>query len=265
MSGRITFNIRTSETLRVLDEYSKSQGISRSQVIGTLLDATIPILKDVNRYYQLAEALNTRLLSGVYQQDLPQRRHVVAAEKYCLEVWESQLLAGKGYDFDSVNGVMHVRERKRHYRRDNAIGKVESRHINDLCQSLLEKSALDARYACFIYTERKIFIDKEQQEAVPSPVKLAAGDAIILLVKDVVYGEFFFDLAGALFISVVDLMSFGTKGIPETTRDPRIYCWIPVLFSGHNAVIVPVYRINSQTEPTLKRPEKVTVVYSAKK
>lgn len=265
MGDRITFNIRTPETLSVLDEYSKSQGISRSQVIGTLLDATIPILKDVNRYYQLADALNTRLLSGVYQQDLPQRRNVVAAEKYCLEIWESQLQVGKGYDFDSTNGVIHVRERKRHYRRDNAIGKVESRYIKDLCQSLLEKLNQDARYACFIYMERKVLIDKEQQEEASSPAKLAAGDATILLVKDVVYGEFFFDLAGALFISVVDLMSFGTKGIPETTKDPRIYCWIPIFFSDHNAVIVPVYRINSQTGSTLKRPEKVTVVYSEKK
>ena len=50
MSERITFNVTNSETLRVVDEYSKKQKISRSQVISTLLDATDPRLKDNNRY-----------------------------------------------------------------------------------------------------------------------------------------------------------------------------------------------------------------------
>lgn len=49
MPERITFNITNSETLRVVDEYSKTQKISRSQVIATLLDATVPILNDINR------------------------------------------------------------------------------------------------------------------------------------------------------------------------------------------------------------------------
>lgn len=65
MSERITFNAINSETLRVVDEYSKTQKISRSQVISTLLDATVPVLKDINRYYQLADELKARLLSGV--------------------------------------------------------------------------------------------------------------------------------------------------------------------------------------------------------
>lgn len=64
-------------TLRVVDEYSKTQKISRSQVISTLLDATVPVLKDINRYYQLADELKARLLSGVYQQDLPRQRPVL--------------------------------------------------------------------------------------------------------------------------------------------------------------------------------------------
>lgn len=77
MSERITFNATNSETLRVVDEYSKTQKISRSQVISTLLDATVPVLKDINRYYQLADELKARLLSGVYQQDLPRQRPVL--------------------------------------------------------------------------------------------------------------------------------------------------------------------------------------------
>lgn len=65
MSERITFNVTNSETLRVVDEYSKKQKISRSQVISTLLDATVPVLKDINRYYQLADELKARLLSDL--------------------------------------------------------------------------------------------------------------------------------------------------------------------------------------------------------
>ncbi|EDW4368874.1 hypothetical protein AA445_004870 [Salmonella enterica subsp. diarizonae] len=265
MSERITFNATNSETLRVVDEYSKTQKISRSQVISTLLDATVPVLKDINRYYQLADELKARLLSGVYQQDLPRRRSVVAAEKYCMEIWESKLQAGKGYDFDSVNGRVHVREHKRHHRRDNAVGRVENRYIKELCQSLLERSEQDARYACFIYTERIIFADVETSEHSSSPVKLAAGDTVILLAKDVVFNKFFFDTGKALFINVVDLMSYGTGGIPETTGDPRVHCWVPILFSGKNAVIVPVYLIDPATASTLRKPDKITVIYRGKK
>lgn len=265
MSERITFNVTNSETLRVVDEYSKKQKISRSQVISTLLDVTAPVLKDINRYYQLADELKARLLSGVYQQDLPRRRNVVTAEKYCMEIWESKLQVGKGYDFDSVNGKVHVREHKRHYRRDNAVGRVENRHIKELCQFILDRSEQDARYACFIYTERIIFADAETSELSSSPVKFAAGDAVILLAKDVVFNEFFFDIGKALFINVVDLMSYGTSGIPETTGDPRVHCWVPILFSGKNAVIVPVYLIDPATAPTLRKPDNITVVYQGKK
>ncbi len=265
MSERITFNATNSETLRVVDEYSKTQKISRSQVISTLLDATVPVLKDINRYYQLADELKARLLSGVYQQDLPRRRSVVTAEKYCMEIWESKLQVGKGYDFDSVNGRVHVREHKRHHRRDNAVGRVENRHIKELCQFLLERSEQDARFACFIYTERIIFADDETSELSSSPVNLTAGDAVILLAKDVVYNEFFFDTGKAPFINVVDLMSCGTGGIPETTGDPRIHCWVPILFSGKNAVIAPVYLIDPSTASTLRKPDNIAVVYHGKK
>ncbi|RIP93031.1 hypothetical protein DLN00_25765, partial [Salmonella enterica subsp. enterica serovar Newport str. CFSAN000828] len=98
-----------------------------------------------------------------------------------------------------------------------------------------------------------------------SPVKLAAGDTVILLAKDVVFNEFFFDTGKALFINVVDLMSYGTGGIPETTGDPRVHCWVPILFSGKNAVIVPVYLIDPATASTLRKPDKITVIYRGKK
>lgn len=265
MSERITFNITNSETLRVVDEYSKKQKISRSQVIATLLDATVPVLNDINRYYQLADELKLRLLTGIYQQDLPRRKNVVSAEKYCLEIWENKLQAGKGYDFDSVKSKVDVREQKRHNRRDNAVGRVENRYIKEICQSILEKTTQDARYACFIYTERIILTDKDVTEGSSSPVTMAVGNAIILLAKDVVYNEYFFDLNNAIFINVIDLMSSGTSGISETTKDPRIHCWVPILFYGKNAVIVPVYRIDSRSAQLHKNPDKITVVYFGKK
>jgi hypothetical protein len=130
-----------------------------------------------------------------------------------MEIWESKLQVGKMYDFDNVNGKVNVREHKRYHRRDNAVDRVGNRHIKEFCQSLLERSEQDARYACFIYTERIIFADVETPELSSLPVKLAAGDAIILLAKDLVFNEFFFDIGKALFINVIDLMPYGTSGI----------------------------------------------------
>ncbi|MGI8465887.1 hypothetical protein [Pectobacterium punjabense] len=261
MVERITFSVTNSETLRVVDEYCEKQGISRSLAIATLLDATVPVLNDVNCYYQLADELNTRLLSGVYRQDLPRRKNVVDAERYCLEIWENKLLMGRGYDFNSAGGELNFREKKRHYRRDNHIGKVESRYIKEICDSMMKANKTDAQYVCFIYTERIIFTDKTQSDEESAPVKLVAGDAYVLFIKDVIYENLFFDLTGALFVNMIDLISSGTQGYPQTAKDTSVYCWVPILFSGKNAVIVPVHRTDSKKNGlTFRKPALITVI-----
>ena len=67
MTTRITFNMTSDETLRIVDEYCHTHKLSRSKVINTLLNATAPVLNDINCYYQLAGELQSRLLNGVYQ------------------------------------------------------------------------------------------------------------------------------------------------------------------------------------------------------
>ncbi|QJG47515.1 hypothetical protein HHJ40_00325 [Escherichia coli] len=54
MTTRITFNMTSDETLRIVDEYCHTHKLSRSQVINALLSATAPVLNDINCYYQLA-------------------------------------------------------------------------------------------------------------------------------------------------------------------------------------------------------------------
>ncbi|PWD68055.1 hypothetical protein [Pectobacterium parmentieri] len=261
MVERITFSVTNSDTLRVVDEYCEKQGISRSLAIATLLDATVPVLNDVNCYYQLADELNTRLLSGVYRQDLPRRKNVVDAERYCLEIFENNLLVGKMYDFDSASGILHVREKKRHYRRDDHIGKVESRYIKDICDVAMRVNSKDAQYACFIYAERIVFTDKKKSDDESAPIRLAAGDAFILMLKDVIYENLFFDLTGALFVNMIDLISSGTRGFSKTAKDPSVYCWVPILFSDKNAVIVPVHRTDSKKNGlTFRKPALITVI-----
>ncbi|HHZ8109875.1 TPA: hypothetical protein ACWMCF_004904, partial [Escherichia coli] len=78
MTTRITFNMTSDETLRIVDEYCHTHKLSRSKVIDALLSATAPVLNDINCYYQLAGELQSRLLNGVYQRDLPRKRNVVS-------------------------------------------------------------------------------------------------------------------------------------------------------------------------------------------
>ncbi|MDE1037078.1 hypothetical protein OS100_24510, partial [Escherichia coli] len=134
MTTRITFNMTSDETLRIVDEYCHTHKLSRSKVIDALLSATAPVLNDINCYYQLAGKLQSRLLNGVYQRDLPHKRNVVSAEKYCLEIWENKLFTKRILEFDSSNGVLYALKHKRHYRRDKMIGRVESRCIKDICE-----------------------------------------------------------------------------------------------------------------------------------
>ncbi|HGC3688866.1 TPA: hypothetical protein ACIYH9_005231, partial [Escherichia coli] len=192
MTTRITFNMTSDETLRIVDEYCHTHKLSRSKVIDALLSATAPVLNDINCYYQLAGKLQSRLLNGVYQRDLPHKRNIVSAEKYCLEIWENKLFTKRILEFDSSNGVLYALKHKRHYRRDKMIGRVESRRIKDICEYQMQLSGEKAKYACFIYIERTIY--NHDNPSGETPVKAAVGNAVILLAKDVIYDEYFFDL-----------------------------------------------------------------------
>ena len=258
MTTRITFNMTSDETLRIVDEYCHTHKLSRSNVLDALLSATAPVLNDINCYYQLAGKLQSRLLNGVYQRDLPHKRNVVSAEKYCLEIWENKLFTKRILEFDYSNGVLYALKHKRHYRRDKMIGRVESRYIKDICEYQMQLSGEKTKYACFIYIERTIYNHDNPPDE--TPVKSAVGNAVILLAKDVIYNEYFFDLRKSFFVSVKDLMASGTKGIPETQKYPDVYCWIPLFSINYGVVITPVYKIDPLKPVTVKKPDKITVV-----
>ena len=230
MTTRITFNMTSDETLRIVDEYCHTHKLSRSKVIDALLSATAPVLNDINCYYQLAGKLQSRLLNGVYQRDLPHKRNVVSAEKYCLEIWENKLFTKRILEFDSSNGVLYQ----------------------------MQLSGEKAKYACFIYIERTIY--NHDNPSGGTPVKAAVGNAVILLAKDVIYDEYFFDLRQSFFVSVKDLMASGAKGIPETQKYPDVYCWIPLFSINSGVVITPVYKIDPRKPVTVKKPDQITVV-----
>ncbi|HHQ4663664.1 TPA: hypothetical protein ACSPZY_004142, partial [Aeromonas veronii] len=189
MAKPTSINISNSDTLRVLDEYCKTQKTSRSSAISALLDATVPILKDIASHVQLADELNKRLLSGVYKQGIIRRRNTVAAERYCLEIWNNNLHVKNEYEFDSADHNTYLRSKKPHYRRDKRLGKVETRHINDICREFILREKSPAKYVCFVYVQRvfipeKDLLKKFDLPANPnSPLVLVAGDAVILLAK----------------------------------------------------------------------------------
>jgi len=165
MAQPTSINIRNSETLRVLDEYCKIRGISRSSAIRALLDATVPILKDITSHYQLADELDKRLLSGIYKQAIIPKRNTVAAEKYCLEIWNNYLHVKNEYEFDSSNQTKWLREPRAHRRRDRKLGKAESRHITGICTEFLQREKTPVEYVCFVYVQRVFIPEKELVKA----------------------------------------------------------------------------------------------------
>ncbi|EHP6305366.1 TPA: hypothetical protein OW912_004908, partial [Escherichia coli] len=138
------------------------------------------------------------------------------------------------------------------------IGRVESRRIKDICEYQMQLSGEKAKYACFIYIERTIY--NHDNPSGGTPVKAAVGNAVILLAKDVIYDEYFFDLRQSFFVSVKDLMASGAKGIPETQKYPDVYCWIPLFSINSGVVITPVYKIDPRKPVTVKKPDQITVV-----
>ena len=97
-----------------------------------------------------------------------------------------------------------------------------------------------------------------------SPLLLVAGDAVVLLAKDVFYDKYFFDLSKAFIIDVVDLMPSGINGITKTLNEPNAYCWIPIMYSGSITVIIPVFKIEPDNVSKLKKPNAITIVYRTK-
>lgn len=269
MAQPTSINISNSDTLRALDEYCKIRRISRSSAISALLDATVPILKDITNHYQLADELNKRLLSGVYKQGVIPKRNVVAAEKYCLEIWKNKLHVKNEYEFDSLDRTKWLRSPRAHRRRDKHLGKAETQHITGICKEFIQREKSPVKYVCFVYVHRVFIPDKElivfEHSVDPnSHLLLVAGDAVILLAKDVFYDEYFFDLSKAIIIDVVDLIPSGISGITKTLNEPSAYCWIPIMYSGSITVIVPVFKIDPDSTPKLKKPQSITIVYRTK-
>lgn len=270
MAKPTSIHISNADTLRILDEYCKTRKISRSSAISALLDATVPILSDITSHVQLADELNNRLLSGVYKQGVIRRRNTVAAEKYCLEIWNNNLHVKNEYEFDSANHDAYLRHKKPHYRRDRRLGKVETRHITGICEKLIQREKTPVKYVCFVYVQRVFIPEKEILEKFDQPVnphstlELVAGDAVIVLAKDVFYDRYFFDLSKAFIIDVVDLIPSGISGITNTLNELNVYCWVPIMYSGSMTVIVPVFEIDPDNASTLKKPNAITIVYRTK-
>ncbi|MEH8123961.1 hypothetical protein Q7I34_19555 [Aeromonas veronii] len=234
------------------------------------MDATVPILKDITSHYQLADELDKRLLSGIYKQAIIPKRNTVAAEKYCLEIWNNYLHVKNEYEFDSSNQTKWLREPRAHRRRDRKLGKAESRHITGICTEFLQREKTPVEYVCFVYVQRVFIPEKELVKAFEhladpnSPLLLVAGDAVIILAKDVFYNEYFFDVSKAFIIDVVDLISSGVNGITNTLNEPNAYCWIPIMYSGSITVIIPVFKIEPDNVSKLKKPNAITIVYRTK-
>lgn len=249
--NRININLSTPATLNALDNYKNIKGISRSKAASQILDACVPILKDITYHHVFANELEDRLLSKVYRKDAPPKRSGVAAEKHCLHIWRDKLQSGKIFDFDDFSTFDSIKESKRHTRRDNGIGKVERRHIERMCQRMITYS--DARYAIFIYFDRSV-IEREN-------IKVAAGNGIALLARDYFYDEYRFDFEGAMLINVYDLMHSGVSGIEETNKKLGVFCWVPVITHENKVVIVPVYKINQSTMLIQKKPQDITIIH----
>lgn len=250
--NRINVNISTPETLDALDNYKETRGISRSKAVSQILDACVHILKDITYHHVSANELENRLLNKVYRRDTLQKRSGVAAEKHCLHIWHDKLQSAKLFDFDNCKSFNDVKQFKRHTRRDNGFGKVEHRHIENMCQNMMARSG--ANYAIFICFERGI--------RKYNNIKVATGNGIALLANDYFYDEYKFDFEGAMLINVYDLIPSGITGIEEANKKLGVFCWVPIITYNNKVVIVPVYKVAPGTIPTQKKPQSITIVHS---
>ncbi|RSM21855.1 hypothetical protein [Aeromonas salmonicida] len=250
--NRLNINLDKPETLHVLDDYKNIKGISRSKAVSQILDACVPILKDITYHRNSANELENRLLNKVYRHDIPLQKSGVAAEKHCLNIWHDKLQSARLIDFDSYNGIDGIAESKRHTRRDNGIGKVERRHIESLCQRMI--GCNDSKYAIFIYFERGVVEYKKG--------KVAVGNGIALLAKDYFYDEYYFNFEEAILINVYDLIPLGITGIEEASKKLGVFCWVPIITYENKTVIVPVYKVNPYIIPAQRKPNSIKIIHS---
>ena len=271
MTNRITFNVENMDTIRALDNYCKSQNISRSKAISALLQSTVPALNDITFYHQLGNELNRRLLSEIYRKDLPRREKTIQidAVKYCQSVFENDLLVYKYYLLESNVDVKRDPSGCVIFDKvnDNEVGIYEQAHLDNICKvgiriikQCARKDQTHDYYSCYISLKRKFKFSVEKPNDNIPKYKRVINDGFFLYLKDVVCDGFFFDIEKTTIIKTINIFSVGINGVADTSKDSLVYCWIPIEYCGDCVVIVPVYRLDQLTKPILKNPNKMTLV-----
>jgi hypothetical protein len=263
MSKAVTFSIKNIKTLESIDRYCLAKkNISRSKVISSLLDSVSPILDEISDHYQMAQAIDNKLLS-LFKTEITtqiQKQHsTVSAEQHCLEIWNNHIRCKTLLSDDISN-----QSPKSHLRKDTKIGIYEREEIEDTVRQGME-IAPDARLALFIYTRR--IVEHENS--------LAGGISQTLLLKNNTYDNYLFDIQNAKVLNADDLIFFGINDSLKKNKikhNPKYLCWIPVFYTGLNmgyatvdhkakVIVVPVLHREDVPESVFtERPKDVVIV-----
>lgn len=226
MTNKITFTSNRMTTIKVIDDYCKTKGLSRSKVISSLLNITTPVLKQVINHYKDIESIESLLVKICLDTGhIKELDHsTLTIEEHFMSIWKNNIK----HEREFINNEVY-----RHKPSSPKMGNTERESIREMLLSLTEK--LNAKKAIFIYTDRRV----------NNKYLLAGGISNTLIIKETTYDDYFFDFHQLTILPIFDLILLGTeKALMRnnlTAKTPCI-CWIPIYHTNDKAIMLPIIR-----------------------
>lgn len=226
MTNKITFTSNRMTTIKVIDDYCKTKGLSRSKVISSLLNITTPVLKQVINHYKDIESIESLLVKTCLDTGhIKELDHsILTIEEHFMSIWKNNIK----HEREFINNEVY-----RHKPSSQKMGNTERESIREMLLALTEK--FNAKKAIFIYTDRRV----------NNKYLLAGGISNTLIIKETTYDDYLFDFHQLTILPIFDLILLGTeKALMRnnlTTKTPCI-CWLPIYHTNDKAIMLPIIR-----------------------
>jgi hypothetical protein len=130
------------------------------------------------------------------------------------------------------------------------MGRSEKKLIHEKLSCIIK--SFHVKKAIFIYTDRRV----------NHKHLIAGGLSNIILIKETVYDDYFFDFSSIVIMPIFELITFGVEAVLKRNKihpEQSCYCWIPIYYTNDLAVMVPVIAEGDAPQKAIKGRDAIII------
>lgn len=224
MGKKVTFTAKRTESIEEFKRLAVLRKSSLSEEISNGLDILAPFYAAINSHIHNANEIERNLPSilrkclnhEVYEED------TFNFDKVLWSVWENNIRQQQEF----LEEKFHI-----HKMTGQRMGKIEIDQIENDAKDLVE--TFSAQRVIWIYTDRRV----------NNKYLKAGGISNIILIKQINFGGYYFDINHTVVIPLIDLSIYGAKRSIKNKGVKLLHpylCWIPIYHTNNMAIMVPV-------------------------